>query len=57
MREIGTIYNSVVGRNLLIIRRTTARLSIFYNKIIKKFADRKKVRGLTLKKKSKVYLL
>ena len=30
---------------------------IFFNKKIKRFADKKRVRGLTLKKKDKVYLL
>ena len=30
---------------------------IFFNRKIKKFADKKKVRGLTLRKKDKVYFL
>ena len=30
---------------------------IFFNKVIKKFANRKKIRELTFKKKDKVYLL
>ena len=30
---------------------------IFFNRKMKKFADKKRVRGLTLKKRDKVYLL
>ena len=44
------------GRDSQFTRKTTARFS-FFNRMIKKFADRNRVRGPTLKKKNKVYFL
>ena len=56
MREIGTTYISISKRNLQIIKEVVIRFN-FFNRAIKKFTNKKRVRGPTLKKKHKVYLL
>ena len=51
------LYIVIIIKEIYELQEELQRDLVFFNNIIKKFIDKKRVRELTLKKRNKVYLL